>query len=96
MALKLRAGGVGLGSLPLPGKLAIGLMFTLMVGLAYFVVFYSEIDDNIEAQVKSLAQKKQELVAAEEAKAAYMKDLEEKARRGAGECPEKAITIEED
>jgi type IV pilus assembly protein PilO len=81
MALKLRAGGAGLANLPLPGKLAIGLMFTLMVGLAYFVVFYSEIDDNIEAQVKSLTQKKKELVEAEEAKAAYMKDLEEKARR---------------
>ncbi len=80
-ALKLKSAGSGLESLSLPGKLAVGLVFTVMVAAAYFVVFYGEVESNISAQHQLLQQKRTELDKAEEAKKVYNKDLAEKARR---------------
>ncbi len=90
MALKLKSSG-GLDNLSLPGKLAVGLVFTLMVGAAYFVVFYGEVDSNISSQGKAFIAKKTELENANEAKSAYNKDLAEKARREAKERKQKKI-----
>jgi len=81
MALKLKSPGAGLENLSLPGKLAVGLVFTVMVAAAYFVVFYGEIESNISAQEQLLVQKRVELEKAQEAKKLYNKDLAEKARR---------------
>jgi type IV pilus assembly protein PilO len=81
MALKLKSPGSGLENLSLPGKLAVGLVFTVMVAAAYFVVFYGEVESNISAQYQLLQQKRAELEKAEEAKKLYNKDLAEKARR---------------
>ena len=47
--LKLKGGGGGLESLNLVGKLLIGVMFVALVGVAYFVGFYGEIDSAIAA-----------------------------------------------
>ncbi len=90
MALKLKSSG-GLDNLSLPGKLAVGLVFTLMVGAAYFVVFYGEVNSSITAQETALVSKRTELTKANEAKAAYNKDLAEKARREAKERKQKKI-----
>ncbi len=81
MALKLKSPGSGLENISLPGKLAVGLVFTVMVAAAYFVVFYGEVESTISAQHQLLQQKKTELGKAEEAKKVYNKDLAEKARR---------------
>jgi type IV pilus assembly protein PilO len=80
-ALKLTKGGSGLDNLSLPGKLAIGVLFVVMVGAAYFVVFYGEIESNISAQLQVLEAKKGELDEAHEADRAYNKDLTELERR---------------
>lgn len=73
--------GTGLDNLSLPGKIAVGVVFVLMVGAAYFVVFYGEIDGQIAAQVQLKAQKENDLSAAEEADRAYNRDLTELERR---------------
>jgi type IV pilus assembly protein PilO len=80
-ALKLSKGGSGLDNLSMAGKLAVGVLFVLMVGAAYFVVFYGEIDTNITAQLQVLEAKKGELVQAKDADKAYNKDLTELERR---------------
>ena len=79
--LKLKSGGSGLESLSLPGKLAVGVILALMVGAAYFVVFYGDVESNISSQQQLLEAKKNELVQAKEADKAYNKDLTELERR---------------
>jgi type IV pilus assembly protein PilO len=73
--------GSGLENLSLPGKIAVAVVFMLMVGAAYFVVFYGEIDGQIASQVQLKAQKLNELEGAKEADRAYNKDLTELERR---------------
>jgi type IV pilus assembly protein PilO len=76
-----KKGGAGLENLSLIGKIAVAVVFTLMVGAAYFVVFYGEIDGNIAAQIQLKAQKENDLTSAEDADRAYNKDLTELERR---------------
>ncbi len=77
----LKKTGSGLENLSLPGKLAVGIVFTLMVGAAYFVVFYGEIDGNIAAQVQLKETKEREHEDMKAADQAYNRDLTELERR---------------
>lgn len=93
--LKLKGGGGGLESLNLVGKLLIGVMFVALVGVAYFVVFYGEIDAAIAAKRNGLEAKKGELAQAKEADAAYNKDLTELERRRQLELKQRKILPDE-
>ncbi len=73
--------GVGLENLSMMGKVAVGVVFTLLVGAAYFVVFYGEIDGNISAQLQLKTKKQTDLSGAKDADRAYNKDLTELERR---------------
>ena len=75
------ATGSALDRLSLPGKIAVGFILVLMVGAAYFVVFYGDVESSIAAQRQLLHAKRTELQNAEAARAAYNKDLAEKSRR---------------
>ncbi len=81
MALKLGKGGGGLEGLSLAGKLAVGVLFVLMVGAAYFVVFYGEIESNIASQQQVLDGKLAELETAKADDRAYNKDLTDLERK---------------
>jgi type IV pilus assembly protein PilO len=80
---KLKTGRAGLDNLSAGSKVAIGVIFMAMVGAAYYVVFYSDVSDSIEAQKQALEAKKKELAEAETARQAYNKDVAEKARKDA-------------
>jgi len=71
----------GKDSLSLPGKLALGALFMVMVAAAYFVFLYGEVEGNISAQEQLRQVKTGELDAANDALAAYNKDLTELERR---------------
>lgn len=79
--LKLSGGGSGLDNMSLPGKLAVGVLFVGLVAAAYLFVFYGEIESDIEATGRNLAQKEAELEEAKKADRAYNKDLTELERR---------------
>jgi type IV pilus assembly protein PilO len=81
MATPKKTGGSGLENLSVPGRIAVGLVFVLMVGAAYFVVFYGEVDGNIAAQIQLKSTKERELVKSREADTEYNKDLTELERR---------------
>jgi type IV pilus assembly protein PilO len=81
MASLKKAGAVGLDNLSLPGKVAVGVLFALMVGAAYFVVFYGEIDGNIATAQQTKTARENELKSMEDADRAYNKDLTEVERR---------------
>jgi type IV pilus assembly protein PilO len=76
-----KKGGTGLENLSLPGKIAVAVVFMLVVGAAYFVVFFGEIDGSIAAQITAKDQKEAELEKAKAADQAYNKDLTELERR---------------
>ena len=75
------AAGSVLDRLSLPGKIAVGFILVLMVGAAYFVLFYGDVESSIASQRRVLVAKGDELQRAKEARAAYNKDLAEKSRR---------------
>lgn len=81
MAGKKGSGGGGLENLSLPGKIAVAVVFMLMVGAAYFVVFYGEIDGDIAAQIQAKTAKEGELNDMHDADRAYTKDRTELERR---------------
>ena len=94
-AIKLSKGGSGLDNLSLPGKLAIGVLMVAMVGAAYFVIFYGEIESNISSQEQLLTQKEAELDKAKQADRAYNRDLTELERKKQGARRQKKILPDE-
>lgn len=62
-------------------KVAVGFVFLVLVGAAYFIVFYDDLSTKIANAKGREVSLRNELVQAEEAKIAYQKDLEEKIRR---------------
>ena len=77
-ALKIRGTSTGLS---LPGKLAIGLVFLLLVGAAYFVIFYGDVETEIGQAEDQYATLEQQLRDAEDARTRYQQDKDEIARR---------------
>lgn len=80
-ALKIKSGPSGLDSLSLPGKIIVGLVFVGMIGAAYFVVFYGEVESGIAGKAQLVDVKKEELKKAQAAKLEYDKDVAEKLRK---------------
>ncbi len=79
-SLKLKAGAGGLDNLSLLGKLLIGFVFVVIIGAAYFVVFYGDVSGQIQSKRTELDEQKAKLAEAEGAKREYNKDLAEKSK----------------
>lgn len=70
-----------LAKLPLPARVGISVGLLVLAGLAYYVVFYSDIAASIENAQARRGQLERELAQAKEAEQVYQKDLEELAQR---------------
>jgi type IV pilus assembly protein PilO len=84
MAAKTTApaqGGSTLDRLPPIAKVGVGALFAILIGVLYFVVFYSDVDTdltNAKNREKTLSQ---QLADAEKSREEYQKDADEKTRR---------------
>jgi type IV pilus assembly protein PilO len=76
-----RASAGVLGRLSLPAKMVFGFVLTGAVALLYFIVFFAEVDGQIAQSQGEEANLRGELAKAEDAKAVYQKDVEEKTRK---------------
>ncbi len=70
-----------LAKMPLPARVGVSLGLLVLGGLAYYVVFYTEISGTIEAEVSRRDALNRDLKSAKAAEQTYQKDLEELARR---------------
>lgn len=70
-----------LARMPLLARIGISLGLLMLGGLAYYVVFYSDIAGQMEAAKTQRTKLEADLVAAKKAEQAYQQDLEELARR---------------
>lgn len=70
-----------LAKMPMPARIGISLGLLVLGGLAYYVVFFSEVSGQIEQAKARRAQLQGDLNAAKKAEEAYQKDLEELAKR---------------
>jgi len=72
-----KKGSVTLGNLSLGGKVGLGFGLALLIGAAYFVVFYNEVSSAITAQQRQEQTLRQDLGNARQSEAAYNQDLME-------------------
>jgi type IV pilus assembly protein PilO len=70
-----------LAKLPAPARIGISAGLLVIFGLAYYVLFFSDIAGQIETTKAARMQLDSQLAAAKQAEQAYQKDLEELARR---------------
>lgn len=70
-----------LARMPVPARVGITAGLLILFGLAYYVLFFSDIAGQIETTKATRIQLDSQLTAAKEAEQAYQKDLEELARR---------------
>jgi len=76
-----QAQGSTLDRLPPIAKVGVGFLFAVLIGLLYFVVFYSDVDNDL-TQAKGMENKlKGMLSEAEKSREEYQKDADEKTRR---------------
>src|SRR4030095_8534366 len=66
-----------LNRLPLPAKVGIGALFVVLIGVAYFVVFYGDLASSITAEKSREEKLRGELSTARQAEFSYKKDLAE-------------------
>jgi type IV pilus assembly protein PilO len=74
-------GGSTLDRLPPVAKVGVGFLFVVLIGLLYFVVFYSDVDNDLSQQKSQESRLKLTLVEAEKSREEYQKDADEKTRR---------------
>jgi type IV pilus assembly protein PilO len=70
-----------LAKMPVPARVGISVGLLILFGLAYYVLFFSDIAGQIETTKAARFQLDSQLTAAKQAEQAYQKDLEELARR---------------
>lgn len=70
-----------LAKMPVPARVGISVGLLILFGLAYYVLFFSDIAGQIETTKAARFQLDGQLTAAKQAEQAYQKDLEELARR---------------
>jgi len=70
-----------LAKMPMPARIGISMGLLVLGGLAYYVVFFSEVSGKIEQAQARRAGLQGDLAAAKKAEDAYQKDLEELAKR---------------
>ena len=73
--------GSTLDRLSTAGKFAVGAVFFVLVGILYFVFFYADLDSQIASAKTRYNNLQSDLSSAQESKAAYQRDLDEKTRR---------------
>jgi type IV pilus assembly protein PilO len=73
--------GSALDRLGIAGKLILSIVFVGLVAAVYFVVFYSDLSTSMDQAKAQESQLKQQLATAEDAKAAYQKDVDEKTHK---------------
>jgi type IV pilus assembly protein PilO len=76
-SLKLKSGS-GLDNLSILGKLLIGFVFVVIVGAAYFLVFYGDVSSQIEAKKTEIDAQQAQLDEAKAAERNYNADLKQK------------------
>ena len=80
-ALKLKGGASALQNLSLVGKLAIGIVFVLLLGAGYFIIFYGDVESQIGAEKQRVTSLETELTQSKDAREAFNRDLAELKRR---------------
>jgi type IV pilus assembly protein PilO len=75
--------GSTLDRLPPVAKVGVGLLFVVLVGLLYFVVFFSDVDNDLTSAKDQEDTFITQLQQAEQSKVDYQKDVDEKNRREA-------------
>lgn len=71
----------GLSNLSLPGKLAVGGLLLLLPWLVFYVIFYTELETEIQNAENNHQRLTAELAKAERAQRAYQRDLQELGER---------------
>ena len=75
------AGGSTLDRLPPIAKAGVGLLFVVLIGLLYFVVFYSDVDNDFTQAKNQEGRLKTQLSEAEKSREEYQRDADEKTRK---------------
>lgn len=70
-----------LAKMPMPARVAVSVGLLLLGGLAYYVVFYSDVSGSIEQTKAARSTIESDLAEAKKAESAYQKDIEELAKR---------------
>ena len=82
MATKVQpAPGSSLDRLPPIAKAGLGLLFMVLFGALYFVMFYGDLESDLAAAQREHGKLTDDLAKANDSKQAYQKDLDEKTRR---------------
>lgn len=66
---------------PMPARIGVGAGLVVVFAAAYYVVFFSEVQSQIEGAINQRSALERDLQTAKKAEMAYQKDLEELARR---------------
>lgn len=74
-------GGSTLDRLPPIAKVGVGFLFAVLIGLLYFVVFYSDVDTDLTNARNKEKGLRTQLAEAEKSREEYQKDADEKTRR---------------
>jgi type IV pilus assembly protein PilO len=77
MASPPTAQGLSLARLPLPAKVGFGAVMFVLVGLVYWVVFYTEVSAKIEGANRQSSDLQTELARQQQAQAGYLVDRDE-------------------
>jgi type IV pilus assembly protein PilO len=88
-------GGSTLDRLPPVAKVGVGFLFAVLIGLLYFVVFYSDVDNDLTQQIAQEGRLKGMLTDAEKSREDYQKDADEKTRRETQAREQKKILPDE-
>jgi type IV pilus assembly protein PilO len=74
-------GGSTLDRLPPLAKVGVGFLFVVLIGLLYFVVFYSDVDNDLTSAKQNEVLLTSQLTEAQTSREEYQRDAEEKTRR---------------
>lgn len=74
-------GGSTLDKMPPIAKVGVGALFAFLIGILYFVVFYSDVDTDLTNAKRSERGLRAQLAEAEKSREEYQKDADEKTRR---------------
>jgi type IV pilus assembly protein PilO len=88
-------GGSTLDRLPPVAKVGVGFLFAVLIGLLYFVVFYSDVDNDLSQAKGTEGRLRTQLSDAEKSREEYQKDADEKTRRETQAREQKKILPDE-
>src|SRR3984957_8428747 len=77
MATAPTAGGLSLAKPPLAGQIGVGAFLVLLLGLGYWVIFYTEVSAKIDTANRQTGELQQQLAQAEQSRSSYLVDRDE-------------------